>query len=198
MNKKTKIIVAIVAVVVIIFVVIAVVLTRNKGNNTTSNVGESKKEEQVKQVDIAKEFKEERKFEELTITDIQFENSNGGALFMATFKNDTEKASEEKQVNLTFLDKDGSVIESLSTVISSVKPAESIQINISVPVQKENLFDFKIEKVEPQIVEETEETTEEDKVEENKTEETKVDKTEKNKTKDSKENKTSENTEKNQ
>ncbi len=122
--------------------------TENKDVDERKEVVEEhvSKQEDGQKVNISEKFKETRKFEGLTLENIQLTSQNSQTHLIATVKNETSKDIDAIKVNIILLDKDGKEIVELGGEIGATKAGKTTQLDIGSSLDYANAYDFKIEK----------------------------------------------------
>lgn len=161
-NKK-KVITFISIILVIIAVVIAIIIFKNKEekvseNNYEGTVGEfesqidltdtenSEIREDGMKINTSSKIAEEREFNGTVIKDITIESTGDMAVFNAQAVNNLEKDLEGYIIYISFLKKDGTVIDKVETFFPDIPSGETGLITATTPKDIATAYDIKIEK----------------------------------------------------
>ena len=160
-NKiNKKIIYALLLIIIIVLSVLLIVYVNTRLNKKEEIIEEKpyyglidmenkenvKIENNVKE-NISDKLLQEKKFEEMTVKEIQLIAKDATTNFTATIENTSQKDYEESQIEIVFLKEDGSEYGVLPTYLASLKIGETTQINASTTSDLTNAYDFMIRKV---------------------------------------------------
>ena len=95
-------------------------------------------------VNTSEKVKQSRKLSKFEVTDINLTTNNGISTMIATVKNTGSTKTEEKEITIQILDKDGKIITDFLGVINPIEPGGTTTLNASVTSDVSNAYDFKI------------------------------------------------------
>lgn len=162
-NKK-KIIILISVILVIIAVVIAIKICFKKqgekvvDNNYEGTVSEFESEiditdtenseirEDGMKINTSSKISEEREFNDTVIKNITIESTGDMAIFNAQVENNLGKDIEGYIIYISFLKKDGTVIDEVETFFPDIPDGETGIITATTPKDIATAYDIKIEK----------------------------------------------------
>ena len=165
MKKKKKILLIIT--ILIILTVVVIILYRKNNVNNDINENKSQDEEKIvsyggdidmtnsenvkitenKKINISDKLSEDKKFEDLDITNITMVAENGASIFKAKVANNTDKDFKQKKVTLIFLDKNEKEIFQIGAIIPDILSGHSNEIKCVSMNDITNAYDFKIENI---------------------------------------------------
>lgn len=124
--------------------------TPSEGNKNGSlenvEIGEFVKvESDGTKVNISEKFAEDKKFNDLEITNINLKEKGNITEILAVIKNNTDKDIEGQYVTLKFLDKEGNIIVSLGSYIPEVRANDTATLNTNSTGDFSNAYNFEIE-----------------------------------------------------
>lgn len=132
-------------VIVIICIIIGIVLYFLKFNqNMQNNKDIYYKEENGVKINTSSKLKEEKVFDNIKITEINYTNASGITQFTANVQNVGEEDFEGKDITIVFLDDNGNEYAKVEAYIPSLAKGEMNMINCQVVEDKVNAYDFKI------------------------------------------------------
>lgn len=149
MKTNEKRMILILVVITIIVIAITVVVKNNKkkaetnpdtGSELTQNLENGSK------VNTSEQLKQTKKVDDMELTDIQLTEVNGEATIRANATNNTAVAKKEFAITINVLNKNGEKISEVGAMIGSTKPGETRQINASINMSINEVYDFIIEK----------------------------------------------------
>ena len=109
-----------------------------------NNTENAKIENGIKE-NTSSKLTEEKKFKELTLTNIKLSAEGGVTRLTATAKNNSSQDFQGQSITVVFLNKDGSVYARVRGILPTIKSKESNILNVSTKLDFVNAYDFKIE-----------------------------------------------------
>ena len=146
MNKKQIIIILVVLIALITSLVVYFAI-RKRENNTDNIINEVEQPITETDIETSEKFKEERKFDVLDVKNIQYINNGDIAILRIDFTNNTETATKDTDVLITFLDKNGNELNKLNGIVLATEPGETSQLSVVMPNEYQNAYEFSIEKI---------------------------------------------------
>ncbi len=158
MNSNEKRWIVLLVAVVLIAVILIVVLTTRKGDNENVVQNAPAGQEEVvneekyttelddgTKINTSEEFNSAKTYGNLSISNMQFTESNGVSVMLADVTNNGSTAHEPEIVKVTILGDNNEVITEIKPVIGKIEPGETIKLNASITADVANARDFKIE-----------------------------------------------------
>ena len=102
------------------------------------------KEENGVKINISSKLKEEKIFDNIKVTKINYTNANGITQFTANVQNIGEEDFDGKDIIIVFLSDNSNEYAKVEAYIPSLKKGEMNMINCQVVEDKVNAYDFKI------------------------------------------------------
>ena len=152
-EKKKKYGLIFIAIILIVIIVVCVIQINKDLKFENVQNEEEKHEEFVKVLDdgtklnISTKLKETKKLGDLSIENIKYTYSNGISNISAEVINNSDKATELKDVKVTLLDKNNETISELEGLIAPLEPGAKTKLNLSVTLDLVNVYDFLIEEI---------------------------------------------------
>lgn len=143
MNKKTIIITILIILVLIIFVVIK----KDKKQNNQEII-ENNPEilvqtlEDGTKLNTSTKLSETKKVENLEISNTQITNKNGKTMLLADVKNVGTATIQMMQLEITLIDSNQKEIEKLDGLLGTIKPGETVQLNIEATEDYSDIYDY--------------------------------------------------------
>ena len=97
-------------------------------------------------VNTSEQLKKTKTIDGLEISDIRLVENGNLSQIVANVKNPTSETKGNFDILITALDENGNKLLSLTGVIDTVKPGETVQLNASVTADIANAYDFTVEK----------------------------------------------------
>ena len=138
MNKKTIIITLLIILALIIFIAIK---KDNKQNN--QEITENNQEilvqtlEDGTKLNTSTKLLETKKVENLEISNSQLTNKEGKTILLADVKN-----VGNTTIQITLVDSNQKEIEKLDGLLGTIKPGETVQLNIEATEDYSNIYDY--------------------------------------------------------
>ena len=152
-NEKKIILILIIIIVIVIGVVF--VTTRGKGKEETenrNNMSQETTEEEMTttledgtKINTSLELSNEKKFEGLTIKNIQLTNKDNKTELIADIGNTSNSNKEAMLVDVVLLDKEGKEIGRIGGRISPIRVGQTMQFSTSSMKDYSSVYDFKFE-----------------------------------------------------
>ena len=139
LNKK-KLIISLVLIVIIALAILLYELIIKPNDSTTIS-----KDGMI--VNTSKKLSEDKKIDELVLKDIKLVQENGISKFVATIENNTNKDTDDFNLELVFVDKKGKSIETMYTYVKNLKPHEKFYLNIEAKLDYVTAYDIKLNKL---------------------------------------------------
>ena len=99
-------------------------------------------------INISDDFKEEKTYESLKFSNMQFTEENGISNLLADVTNTSDKKHEIEKIKIILLDDKDEVVTEVTAIIGEIESNETIQLNANVTADVVNVKDFKIESAE--------------------------------------------------
>lgn len=142
MRKKIKIKKILILALIIIGVIIAIVSIVNKKDNTQNALAQESTETET--INSPK-LKEQRKYEEITITNVEIQKNENQNYILIDVKNENSYSTEAKNITICLLDSQGNELASIPAMIPTLDSEETIQISASTIKNIDNSYDYRIE-----------------------------------------------------
>lgn len=142
MRKKIKIKKILILTLIIIGVIIAIVSIVNKKDNTQNALAQESTETET--INSPK-LKEQRKYEEITITNVEIQKNENQNYILIDVKNENSYSTEAKNITICLLDSQGNELASIPAMIPTLDSEETIQISASTIKNIDNSYDYRIE-----------------------------------------------------
>lgn len=145
-NEKRRILILL----IILLIVTSIFIVNKKTKDESKNEEKNNTEEFVQiledgtKLNKSSKLKEIRNVDLFKIENIQLKSKGNQSVLLAKVTNTSENTTEEKSVNVVFLDKNENEIVSVEGIIKSLKPGESTQLNISMTLDYANVYDLRI------------------------------------------------------
>lgn len=131
-------------------------MIKNKSNKQedmeTSKIQTEQQEKYTKiledktKLNTSEKLKEDKKFEELKVKDIQLTYKDGVTNLLATIENTTQTKIEMQNVEIVLLDEKGKELNKIPGIIEEVEAGKTTQLNCSVTADFSNVYNFEIRK----------------------------------------------------
>ena len=155
-KRKKKRIRRIDIIVVITIIVISIIMIKNKSNKQedmeTSKIQTEQQEKYTKlledktKLNTSEKLKEDKKFEELKVKDIQLTYKDGVTNLLATIENTTQTKIEMQNVEIVLLDEKGKELNKIPGIIEEIEAGKTTLLNCSVTADFSNVYNFEIRK----------------------------------------------------
>ena len=142
MRKKIKIKKILILALIIIGIIIAIVSIVNKKDNTQNALAQESTETET--INSPK-LKEQRKYEEITITNVETQKNENQNYILVDIKNENSYSTEAKNITIFLLDSQGNELASIPAMIPALDSEEAIQISASTIKNIDNSYDYRIE-----------------------------------------------------
>lgn len=142
MRKKIKIKKILILALIIIGIIIAIVSIVNKKDNTQNALAQESTETET--INSPK-LKEQRKYEEITITNVEIRKNENQNYILIDVKNENSYSTEAKNITICLLDSQGNELASIPAMIPTLDSEETIQISASTIKNIDNSYDYRIE-----------------------------------------------------
>lgn len=142
MRKKIKIKKILILALIIIGIIIAIVSIVNKKDNTQNALAQESTETET--INSPK-LKEQRKYEEITITNVEIQKNENQNYILIDVKNENSYSTEAKNITICLLDSQGNELASIPSMIPTLDSEETIQISASTIKNIDNSYDYRIE-----------------------------------------------------
>lgn len=142
MRKKIKIKKILILALIIIGIIIAIVSIVNKKDNTQNALAQESTETET--INSPK-LKEQRKYEEITITNVEIQKNENQNYILVDIKNENSYSTEAKNITIYLLDIQGNELASIPAMIPALDSEETIQISASTIKNIDNSYDYRIE-----------------------------------------------------
>lgn len=146
----------IVLITIMIISIIIISIIKNKNNEQedmqTSKIQTEQQEKYTKiledstKLNTSEKLKEDKKFEELKVKDIQLTYKDGVTNLLATIENSTQTKIEMQNVEIVLLDEKGEELYRMPGIIEEIEEGKTTQLNCSVTADFSNVYDFSITK----------------------------------------------------
>ena len=143
-------------VVITIIVISIIIMIKNKSNKQedmeTSKIQTEQQEKYTKiledktKLNTSEKLKEDKKFEELKVKDIQLTYKDGVTNLLATIENTTQTKIEMQNVEIVLLDEKGKELNKIPGIIEEIEAGKTTQLNCSVTADFSNVYNFEIRK----------------------------------------------------
>lgn len=152
-SSEKKVVFTLIAIFVAILLI--VVIVKNVGNKTpdtsvTNNEETANTEKYVTQlendvkINNSENVNSVKKFKNLEISNVQFTSQNGSSVLLADVKNTGSTTHEKEIVTITILGDNNTVIATLDTILTTIEPGETKQLNVIATADIVNAKDFTI------------------------------------------------------
>lgn len=159
-KRKKKGIKIIDIIVLITIMIISIIIIKNIMKNKskeqedmqTSGIQAEQQEKYTKiledktKLNTSEKLKEDKKFEELKVKDIQLTYKDGVTNLLATIENTTQTKIEMQNVEIVLLDEKGEELYKMPGIIEEIEAGKTTQLNCSVTADFSNVYDFRITK----------------------------------------------------
>lgn len=150
-NEKRMIAISSVIVVIIILGILLIVGNTLKKNNDVKKEDENRDKyveilQDGTKINRSERLRKTIQLDGMEIKDIQLTNKNGVSVLLATATNLSNQSIEITEVKVRLYDENYNILEEMNGVISSTKPGESVQLNVSISDDYSNAYDLTIEK----------------------------------------------------
>ncbi len=142
MRKKIKIKKILILALIIIGIIIAIVSIVNKKDNTQNALAQESTETET--INSPK-LKEQRKYEEITITNVEIQKNENQNYILIDVKNENSYSTEAKNITIFLLDSQENELASIPAMIPTLDSEETIQISASTIKNIDNSYDYRIE-----------------------------------------------------
>lgn len=142
MRKKIKIKKILILALIIIGIIIAIVSIVNKKDNTQNALAQESTETET--INSPK-LKEQRKYEEITITNVEIQKNENQNYILVDIKNENSYSTEAKNITIFLLDSQGNELASIPAMIPALDSEKTIQISASTIKNIDNSYDYRIE-----------------------------------------------------
>lgn len=143
MNKKTIIIALLIILVLIIFITIKKDQKQNNQEITENNqeILVQTLEDGTK-LNTSTKLLETKKIENLEISNSQLTNKEGKTILLADVKNVGSTTIQMIQLEITLVDSNQKKIEKLDGLLGTIKPGETVQLNIEATEDYSDIYDY--------------------------------------------------------
>ena len=147
MRKKLnkKVIVLLVIAIIVTIIVAVVLIKNNKEDDIVVEEFATTYEDGVK-INTSKELAKEKKLDDLQLTDIRLSCRRGLSTLIAKVTNNGTVKTEEQEVKVEVIDKDGNVMMELRGLLLEIEPGASTLLNLNVSSDIAGAYDFRISK----------------------------------------------------
>jgi len=151
-KEKNKRVVAILLIILLIVICIVVWIKSNDSTKNEQNISNISNEEFVKiendgtKVNTSNKLKNDKKIDDLILTNIKIETKNNETIFEAIVKNTTNETKGDYPIKLKIKDKEGNIIKEVSGYISSIEANDQSTLKIKTSYDFANAYDFEIAK----------------------------------------------------
>ena len=142
MRKEIKIKKILILALIIIGIIIAIVSIVNKKDNTQNALAQESTETET--INSPK-LKEQRKYEEITITNVEIQKNENQNYILIDVKNENSYSTEAKNITIFLLDSQENELASIPAMIPTLDSEETIQISASTIKNIDNSYDYRIE-----------------------------------------------------
>ena len=146
LTKKEKLIITIVVILLIILTVVGIIL--NIRNRTLRRIVEEFDivyEDGVK-INTSEELAKTKVVDNFELTNIKLSYTNGLSTLLGDLTNKGTSKTEETNLTVEFLDKEGNTINKLTTSIKPLNPGETTQFNINITTDIAGTYNVRISK----------------------------------------------------
>ena len=143
-------------IIIIVFSVIIKNIMKNKSNEqndiqatiiqTEGQEKYTKTLEDETKLNTSEKLKEDKKFENLKIKEIQLTYKDGVTNLLATIENTTQTKIEMQNVEIILLDDKGEELYKMPGIIEKIEAGKTTQLNCSITADFSNAYDFQIVK----------------------------------------------------
>ena len=143
MNKKTIIITLLIILALIIFIAIKKDKKQNNQEITENNqeILVQTLEDGTK-LNTSTKLLETKKVENLEISNSQLTNKEGKTILLADVKNVGSTTIQMIQLEITLVDSNQKKIEKLDGLLGTIKPGETVQLNIEATEDYSDIYDY--------------------------------------------------------
>lgn len=150
-NEKRMIAINSVIVVIIILGILLIIGNTFKKNNNVEKEDENRDKyveilQDGTKINRSERLRKAIQLDGMEIKDIQLTNKNEVSVLLATATNLSNQNIELTEVKVRLYDENYNILEEINGVISSTKPGESVQLNVSISDDYSNAYDLTIEK----------------------------------------------------
>ena len=139
-KKKLRILILLIIIIAIIIVVVNLV----KGNNKETSDNENSVNEETIVADSPK-LKEKRKYNNITITNVEVQTTNNEKYILVDIKNENNYKIESENVSITILDEQGNELASVPAIVPALEARGEIEISASTTRDLSKAYDYRIE-----------------------------------------------------
>ena len=146
LTKKEKIIITIVVILLIILAVVGIII--NIKSRTLKKVVEEFDviyEDGVK-INTSEELSKTKTIDNFELTNIRLSCTNGLSTLLGDLTNKGTTKTEETDLTVELLDKEGNVINELKATIKPLNPGETTQFNVNITTDVAGAYNFRISK----------------------------------------------------
>ena len=151
-EKKRLLILIVVAIIIILVLFLVRVALNNKNNQGSQNPSNSEAGSEYtalysdgSKLNISSKLKENKNYQNVTISNIQLTTVNGTNRLLANVTNNTSTSLDAQDISLIFVDDQGNTIATVPGVIPALNAGETAQLNASTTKDIINAYDFRIE-----------------------------------------------------
>lgn len=143
MNKKTIIIM-----ILIILILIVLFVIKKDKQQTKQETIENNQEILVQtlqdgtKLNTSTKILETKKIENLEISNSQLTNKDGKTILLADVKNVGSTTIQMIQLEITLVDRNQNEIEKLDGLLGTIKPGETVQLNIEATEDYSDIYDY--------------------------------------------------------
>ncbi len=139
-KKKLRILILLIIIIAIIIVVVNLV----KGDNKETSDNENSVNEETIVADSPK-LKEKRKYNNITITNVEVQTTNNEKYILVDIKNENNYKVESENVSITILDEQGNELASVPAIVPALEARGEIEISASTTRDLSKAYDYRIE-----------------------------------------------------
>lgn len=139
-KKKLRILILLIIIIAIIIVVVNLV----KGDNKETSDNENSVNEETIVADSPK-LKEKRKYNNITITNVEVQTTNNEKYILVDIKNENNYKIESENVSITILDEQGNELASVPAIVPALEAGGEIEISASTTRDLSKAYDYRIE-----------------------------------------------------
>ena len=151
-EKKRLLILIVVAIIIILVLFLVRAALNNKNNQGSQNLSNSEAGSEYtalysdgSKLNISSKLKENKNYQNVTISNIQLTTVNGTNRLLANVTNNTSTSLDAQDISLIFVDDQGNTIATVPGVIPALNAGETAQLNASTTKDIINAYDFRIE-----------------------------------------------------
>lgn len=151
-EKKRLLILIVVAIIIILVLFLVRAALNNKNNQGSQNLSNSEAGSEYtalysdgSKLNISSKLKENKNYQNVTISNIQLTTVNGTNRLLANVTNNTSTSLDAQDISLIFVDDKGNTIATVPGVIPALNAGETAQLNASTTKDIINAYDFRIE-----------------------------------------------------